>query len=59
MDLRSVEQFVHEIVLARAAQAAGHDVTVGRAEHQAARHLQEVPAAVALEPSPQLVGSPQ
>ena len=54
MNLGRAEQFVSEVVFLRAAQAAGHDFAIGRADHQAAGHLQHVPAAVDLQLPPQL-----
>jgi hypothetical protein len=55
----SLEEFKAQTVLAGAAQAAGHDLAAGRAEHQSASNVQELFARGSVKLAPKFVSAQQ
>ena len=58
-DLRGIQHFVIEMMLARASQAAADHFALRRADHQAASDLEQTPPRALLELPPQFVCAAQ
>ena len=58
-DLRRIEHFMIEVMFLRTAQAAGHHLALGPADHQSAGDLQQPAAGLPFELPPQFIRAPQ